>query len=73
MNADDKIRQLKQMAEADPDDALTLFMLGSEQIRAADYDDAVVSLRRSLEIKPSQAAAARLLADAYRRCAVFVG
>jgi cytochrome c-type biogenesis protein CcmH/NrfG len=67
MDAAEKIDQLQAMAQADPSDPLTYFLLGSELLRAARHSEAAVALERSLDLKPAQPAASRLLGDAYRK------
>ncbi len=61
-----KIEQLKQLAEADPEDGLTFFLLGCEQIQAGSPAEAAQTLARAVELSPDHTAAIRKLADAYR-------
>jgi Flp pilus assembly protein TadD len=67
MDALEKVAQLKAMAEADPLDPLTFYMLGAEQLHAGLAADAVNSLRSALALNPDHTAAVRLLGDVYRR------
>jgi tetratricopeptide (TPR) repeat protein len=67
MDSLDKIAQLRAMADADPADPLTFFLLGSELLHVGRYPAAAAAFDRSLSLNPTQPAAARLLGDAHRK------
>ena len=48
MDHQEKIKALKRMAEEDPADPLTFFMLGSEELHAGRFSEAAQSLARWL-------------------------
>ncbi|MGB7157095.1 MAG: Fe(2+)-trafficking protein [Tepidisphaeraceae bacterium] len=59
-----RIEQFKKMAEADPGNELGHFSLGRAYLDAGQYTDAVVSLRRVVELNPNISKAYQLMADA---------
>lgn len=66
MDRKEKIEELKRLAELDPADPLTFFLLGSEHLRLGAWDESIEAFTRSLQLNPDHTAAIRLLADAYR-------
>jgi len=59
-----RIEQFKKMAEADPSNELGHFSLGRAYLDAGQYEDAVNSLRRVVELNPNISKAYQLMADA---------
>ncbi len=66
-NSESRIEQFRQMAEADPGNELGHFSLGRACLEAGKFREAVVSLRRALEINPNLGRAYHLLGDAQLR------
>ena len=58
-----RIEQFKKMAEADPGNELGHFSLGRAYLDAGQYENAVESLRRVVEINPNISKAYQLLAE----------
>jgi Tfp pilus assembly protein PilF len=67
MDRQSRIESLRKLADEDPSDALTFFMLGTERLRDGQSAAAADDFLRCLEIDPRHTAAVRLLADAYRQ------
>ena len=59
-----RIEQFKKMAEADPGNELGHFSLGRAYLDAGQYEQAVESLRRVVELNPNISKAYQLMADA---------
>jgi len=59
-----RIEQFKKMAEADPTNELGHFSLGRAYLDAGQYEQAVESLRRVVELNPNISKAYQLMADA---------
>jgi Fe-S cluster biosynthesis and repair protein YggX len=59
----DRIAQFRKMASDDPDNELGHFRLGQLLAEAGQYEDAVQSFRRTLEISPQFSKVYQLLAD----------
>ncbi len=57
-----RIEQFRKMATDDPGNALGHFSLGRELLAAGQFDEAVQSLRRVVEIEPNISRAYQLLA-----------
>jgi tetratricopeptide (TPR) repeat protein len=66
MNHEEKIERLRQLAESDPDDALTFFLLGRELMEVGQYEQAVQALERTVMLNGQYTAAFRFLGDCYR-------
>jgi len=65
--ADDRLEQLRRMAEADPNDELAHFSLGSALLDAAQPAEAAKSLQRVLAINSQNSKAYQLLAQAQQQ------
>ena len=63
----DKLEQLKQLAEVDPEDPVVFYGLGSEYLRRGDAAAAAEALHRCLELKPDYSAAHRELGRALEK------
>ena len=63
MNNETKIQQFKQMSEADPDNELGHFSLGKAYFDSEKFAEAIPSLHRVLELRPSTSKAYQLLGD----------
>lgn len=59
-----RIEQFKKMAEADPTNELGHFSLGRAYLDAGQFADAVLSLRRVVELNPNISKAYQLMAEA---------
>jgi len=64
MDAQTKITQFRQMAEADPDNELGHFSLGKAYLDAGQATDAVGPLTRTIELNPRMSKAYQLLGEA---------
>lgn len=64
MNNETKIQQFKQMSEADPDNELGHFSLGKAYYDSEKFAEAIPSLQRVLELRPTTSKAYQLLGDA---------
>ncbi len=62
-----RINQFRQMAEADPENELGHFSLGKTCLEAGRFDDAIVSLLRTLELNPRMSRAHQFLGEAYEK------
>jgi tetratricopeptide (TPR) repeat protein len=62
-----RIEQFKKMADADPNNEIGHFSLGREYLAAGEFDAAVKSLRRVVELNPNIAKAYQLLGTALLR------
>lgn len=67
MDAQNRIEQFKKMAEADPENELGHFSLGSAYLEAGQLDVAVSSLTRALELNPKLSKVYQLLGEAYQK------
>jgi Tfp pilus assembly protein PilF len=67
MDHPEKINQLSDMVDSDPDDPLTRYLLGMEYMHLGDHSNAVAAFRTCIALKPNYTAAVRMLADAYRK------
>lgn len=67
MDHEQRIRQFKQMAEADPNNELGHFSLGKALVDAGRFADAVQPLRRALQLNPMLSKAYQLLGDALEK------
>ncbi|MGH9862575.1 MAG: tetratricopeptide repeat protein [Candidatus Acidiferrales bacterium] len=65
--SDDKLEQLKQLAELDPDDAVVHYGLGCEHLRRGEYGEAAEALRRTLQLQADYSAAWRELGKALEK------
>src|SRR5262245_39804293 len=61
----DRIAQFRKMANDDPDNELGHYRLGQLLIEAGQYDEAVKSFRRTLELSPMFSKVYQLLAACY--------
>lgn len=59
-----RIEQFKKMAEADPNNELGHFSLGRAYLDAGQFEQAVESLRKVVELNPNISKAYQLMADA---------
>jgi len=66
MDHEEKIKRLRQLAESDPDDALTFFLLGRELMEVGRYEQAAQALERTVMLNNQYTAAFRFLGDCYR-------
>ena len=64
MDAEQRIVQFKNMAEADPDNELGHFSLGKAYVEAGQHENALAPLRRTLELNPGYSRAYLLLGPA---------
>ncbi len=64
MDPEVRIQQFRQMADSDPENELGHFSLGKAYIEAGRYEEAVLSLKRVLELKPTFSKAYHLLGTA---------
>jgi Fe-S cluster biosynthesis and repair protein YggX len=62
-----RIEQFRKMAEADPENELGHFSLGRALLDAAQYEDALKSFRRVIELNPNISKVYQLMADALLR------
>src|SRR5436305_1367881 len=60
----ERIEQFRKMAEADPSNEIGHFSLGRELFSAGEYDAAVQSLRRVIELNPNISKAYQLIGQA---------
>lgn len=67
MDQDQRIKQFKQMAEADPNNELGHFSLGKAYVDAGLVAEAVAPLRRALQLNPMLSKVYQLLGDALDR------
>jgi Fe-S cluster biosynthesis and repair protein YggX len=67
MDQDQRIKQFKQMAEADPNNELGHFSLGKAYVDAGRPAEAVAPLRRALQLNPMLSKVYQLLGDALDR------
>ncbi|MFH0792764.1 MAG: tetratricopeptide repeat protein [bacterium] len=63
----ERIRELEEMAEEEPDDELTQFMLGKAYLDGGRAEEAAERLRRAVELRPSHTAAHRFLGNALEK------
>jgi uncharacterized protein HemY len=62
--AQSRIDVFKQMAQAQPDDAMIWYGLGSEYVKLEQWSEAVEALRNVLRINPDYTAAYQMLGSA---------
>jgi predicted Zn-dependent protease len=62
--AQSRIDIFRQMAEAQPDDAMVWYGLGSEYVKLEQWSEAVEALRHVLRINPDYTAAYQMLGSA---------
>ncbi|MCB9849264.1 MAG: Fe(2+)-trafficking protein [Phycisphaerales bacterium] len=60
----ERIEQFKKMAEADPQNEMGHFSLGKAYFDDGQFDNAIASLTRTLELNPTYSKAYQLLGDA---------
>jgi tetratricopeptide (TPR) repeat protein len=60
----ERIEQFRKMAEADPNNEIGHFSLGREYLNAGQYDAAVQSLRRVIQLNPNISKAYQLTGEA---------
>ena len=60
----DRIAQFRKMANDDPDNELGHFRLGQLLLEAGEYEDAIQSFRRTLELSPQFSKVYQLLGTA---------
>ena len=60
----ERIEQFRKMAEADPNNEIGHFSLGRELLAAEEYEPALASLRRVIEINPHISKTYQLIATA---------
>lgn len=63
--AQSRIDIFRQMAEAQPDDAMIWYGLGSEYVKLEQWSEAVEALRNVLRINPDYTAAYQMLGSAH--------
>ena len=63
MDAETKIQQFKQMAEADPENDLGHFSLGKAYFDNGQFEEAIAPLTRVIELRPTTSKAYQLLGD----------
>ncbi|HKZ53105.1 MAG TPA: tetratricopeptide repeat protein [Candidatus Acidoferrales bacterium] len=61
MTEPDKVAQLRELIEMDPDDAVLHYGLGCEHLRRGEFEAAIEPLLRALELQPDYSAAHREL------------
>ncbi len=66
MDHEEKIKRLKDLAAADPNDPLTFFLLGRELMEVARFEDAAQALEKTVQLNPEYTAAYRYLGDSHR-------
>ncbi len=64
MSVDQRIQQFKQMAEADPKNELGHFSLGKALLEAGQFSEAMASLDRVMQLKPTMSKAYQLFGEA---------
>ena len=66
---DDRIRleQFKELAEADPDDPVVHYGLGSEHLKLGEFAEAAAAFRKTIELQPDYSAAYRELGKALEK------
>ncbi|MCA1624747.1 MAG: tetratricopeptide repeat protein [Acidobacteria bacterium] len=62
-----RIEVFKQMLESDPNNAMVLFGLANEYLKAEDYQNAIRTLESYLQKADDEGAAYGMLAKAYER------
>lgn len=67
MDHKQKIAQLRQLLQFDPDDSLTWYLLGNELLHDDQFQPAAEALHKALQLNPDHTAAMRRLGDAYRQ------
>ncbi len=67
MDVETRIKQFKQMAEADPDNELGHFSLGKAYLEVQRFDEAAASIARTIEINPRMSKAYQLLGEAFQK------
>ena len=65
MDQKDRIKQFKQMAEADTDNELGHFSLGKAYLEAKRFGEATEPLKRAIELNPKLSKAFQLLGEAH--------
>ena len=63
----ERIKELEAMAQDDPDDELTQFMLGKAYLDAGRAQEAAERLGRAVELRPEHTAAHRFLGNALEK------
>jgi len=66
MNHQEKIKQLSAMLRNDPEDPLTWYLLGMENMHVDEYSEAIIAFKNCIHRHPDHTAAIRMLADAWR-------
>ncbi len=61
----DRLEQLREIAEREPDDALAQYGFGKALMRAGRYDEAIETLSRAILVDPRYSAAFRDLGRTY--------
>lgn len=61
----ERLHQLREIAEREPDDALAQYGLGKAYLNAKRYDEAIETLSRAILVDPKYSAAYRDLGRAY--------
>lgn len=67
MESESKIDQFLELLELTPEDELVHYGLAQEYMKMGRYDEAALSLRRVVELKPDYAAAYRELGKALEK------
>ena len=65
-DVDARIKQFKQMAEADPENELGHFSLGRIYLEAGRYEEAAAALSRTLDLNPKLSKAYQMLGEAHK-------
>ncbi len=61
----DRLEQLREIAEREPDDAMSQYGFGKALMGAGRYDEAIETLSRAILVDPNYSAAFRDLGRAY--------
>lgn len=67
MTEPDKVAQLRELIEMDPDDAVLHYGLGCEHLRRGEFAAGAEALQRALELNPDYSAAHRELGKALEK------
>jgi len=66
MDHHEKIKRLRDLAESEPDDSLTQFLLGRELMEVKEFEEATQAFEKSVQLNPQYTAAYRYLGDSHR-------
>ena len=68
---EERLRQLRGLVEADPQDALSRFLLGRELVAANHFEEASQSFAEAIRLEPEYTAAYRQLGNCHEKLEQF--